>query len=986
MNKTQMIEAALSKTWTGVRFTAVAVALWALSARAQMVTGPDLEDFAKTFALSAQDWSVQETGCSLGANALWPGEEATFTFFVKPSQPYRGPLQVDVIQYGTKGKPGDWWKPVVFRIADTSSSTVDVDLPATGGTVTVQPRIGGAFGGYALVFDFGERGRAFAATCVRVPQPELGRVWQPTYAMDLGWPQDMSPAVFNVFKRLGVKGARTEGGYHTIADAHVDWAMANDVTLMLTVGCGNTPSSAQPLGRGRPWLKPNGEMIEGIKEDLAWLPSFDPEFKRYLKGVLEQYGWPKGPINAVELWNEPWEAVSISGWGADIPRFRELYKVMASAVLEARREAGVKVLMGGACSSSNTRDKLFCDGADTFLPWLDFVSIHYQPLAADPVLEPKWMNRQGEYGRVKVWDTESWVANSDDRVAAVIASMRAMGQDRTAGIYAGNVFTSEKPRINGQDYAVAQVWAPGAAVAACQHFIGQRSFKEILFTNGLPWVFVFDGLPKQNGTERTGPADTDDGTVVIVGDLGSCYNKDLTLFRSVGLAPDARMELGDGGGQFILYDFYANPLPAKDGKITIPLNNLGYFLRTDGRQGSFARLLQAIRSAKITGIEPVEIVARDLTAPIPSKPKLRLKITNVLNHRVSGQFAVNIAGLIVQPAEQTVSLQPHESREIPVQVTGGAATADNNYRLLASFAAGADGVVKHAELMHANYIARRTITVDGNLDDWQGVIPQTSAQMVGASQTEKAYLPFQNWDQPSSGGTVTAWLAGDDKCFYFAAKVPQMDGLIRFETRDDDAFFYPEKVISHGKVLTWPADVRRFSYRKDFDIPSGNGKHNVQIAFNVIPPEKKDHLQYPPGTMPHFCAYFDTDYEYALNEVDKQHGGGTEIFCLQRPGMVRKHFFPRQPKAAIDGGPVQGGAKLVVKDNVVECAIPWSVMPEVKARIAAGQTVKFSFRVNNGAKAFELSAGRSVSKQNFLAFHNDWSTHWANELEFGVER
>jgi hypothetical protein len=975
------------RPWFPVVALLVLMALASAPARAQMVTGADMADFAQTFAISARDWSAQETGCSLGANALWPGEEATFTFFVKPGQPYQGPLKVDVIRYGTKGTPGDWWKPVVFKIADTSSSTLDVDLPAAGGMVTVKPKIGDAFGGYALVFDLGERGRAFAATCVRVPRPAPGRVWQPTYAMDLGWPQDMSPAVFNVFKRLGVKGARVEGGYHTIADAHVDWAMANDVTLMLTVGCGNTPREQQPFGRGRPWLKPNGELIEGIKEDLAWLPSFDPEFKRYLKGVLEQYGWPKGPINAVELWNEPWEGVSISGWGADIPRYRELYRVMASAVLEARQEAGVKVLVGGACSSSNTRDKLFCDGKDTFLPWLDFVSIHYQPLAADPVLEPKWMNRKGEYGRVKVWDTESWVANSDDRVAAVIASMRAMGQDRTAGIYAGNVFTSEKPRINGQEHAVAQVWAPGAAVAASQHFIGQRAFKEILFKNGLPWVFVFDGLPKNSdGDQSTASADPDDGTVVVVGDLGSCYNKDLTLFRSVALAPDARMEFSDNGGQFILYDFYANPVPAKDGKITVPLNGLGYFLRANGRPGSFGRLLQAIKSAKITGIEPVEIVARDMTAPIATKPKLTLKITNVLNRRVRGQLAVSLAGLTVQPAGQTVSLDPQESREIPVQITGGAATDDNNYRLLATFDAGADGTTKHAEVMHVNCIARRTITVDGNLDDWQGVIPQTSAQLVGASQTEKAYLPFQNWNQPSSGGTVTAWLAGDDQFFYFAAKVPQMDGLLRYETRDDDAFFYPEKVISQGKELTWPAGVRRFSYRQDFDIPSGNGKHNLQIAFNVIPPEKKDHLPFPPGTMPHFCAYFDTDYEFALNQVGTAFGGGTEIFCLQRPGMVRKHFFPRQPRAKIDGGPVKGDAKLVVKDNVVECAIPWSVMPEVQARIAAGQTVKFSFRVNNGATAFELAAGRSASKQNFLSFHNDWSTHWANELEFGVER
>ncbi len=960
--------------------------LSAVQVRSQMVTGSGMEDFAKSFGISAKGWSVQQAACSLGANALWPGEEATFTFFVKPGQPYKGPVKVDVVHYGTKGKPGDWWKPVVFKIADTSSSMVDVDLPAEGGMVTVKPRIGDTFGGYALIFDLGERGRAFAATCVRVPAPEPGRVWLPTYAMDLGWPHELSPVVFNVFKRLGVKGARTEGGYNTIRDAHVDWAMANELTLLLTVGAGGTPREQMPLKRGRPWLRENGEMIEGAKEDLAWVPSFDPEFKRYLKEVLVQHGWPKGPVNAVELWNEPWEGVSISGWGADIPRFREIYKVMAEAVLEARQEAGVKVLIGGACSSANTRDKLFCDGTDTFLPWLDFVSIHYQPLAADPVLEPKWMNRQGEYGRVKVWDTESWVANSDDRVAAVIASMRAMGQDRAAGIYAGNVFTSQKPKVNGKEYAVAQVWAAGAAVAASQKFIGQRAFTEILFKNGLPWVFVFDGLPKKVGDERTGPANPDDGTVVVVGDLGASYDKNRTLFRSVALSKNAQMEIEDGGGRFVLHDFYGNSMPATAGSIAVPLNDLGYFLRTDGSAGSFASLLAALGKAKISGLDPVEIVACDLTAPVSSKPKLRFKITNVLNRSVKGNLAATIEGLTIEPAQQAVTLAGHETREVDFAITGGTADAANNYKLLATFDAGADGVKKHAELMHANVIARRTITPDGNLDDWQGAIPQTSAQTVGVNASEKAYLPFQNWDRQSSGGSVTAWLARDDKFFYFAARVPRMDGLIRYETRNDDDFFYPEKATSKGKDLTWPEGVRRFSYRKDFDVPSGNGKHNVQIAFNVIAPEKKACLQYPAGTMPRFCAYFDTDYEFALNKVGEAFGGGTEIFCLQRPGMMRKHFFPRQPKAPIDGGPVKGDAKLMVKDNVVECAIPWSELPEVKARLDAGQTVKFSFRVNNGGTAFELAAGRSVSKDNPLTFHNDWSTHWANEVEFGLEK
>jgi hypothetical protein len=130
-------------------------------------------------------------------------------------------------------------------------------------------------------------------------------------------------------------------------------------------------------------------------------------------------------------------------------------------------------------------------------------------------------------------------------------------------------------------------------------------------------------------------------------------------------------------------------------------------------------------------------------------------------------------------------------------------------------------------------------------------------------------------------------------------------------------------------------------------------------------------------------VYEDTDYEFSLN---KCLDGGTEIFCLQRPGMWRKTFYPRQPKADIDGGPVQGDAKLLVNDNTLECFLPWSVIPEVKQRLEQGNTVKFTYRVNQGSNSYELSANRGVAKDNPFTFHNDWVTHWSNELEFGFEK
>ncbi len=72
-------------------------------------------------------------------------------------------MKLDLIEYGTRGKPGDWWKPVVFKIADTSSCSLEVDQAAEDGFVTVNLRLCEAFGIYALTLELGECGRALAA-------------------------------------------------------------------------------------------------------------------------------------------------------------------------------------------------------------------------------------------------------------------------------------------------------------------------------------------------------------------------------------------------------------------------------------------------------------------------------------------------------------------------------------------------------------------------------------------------------------------------------------------------------------------------------------------------------------------------------------------------------------------------------------------------------------------------------------------------------
>ncbi len=147
--------------------------------------------------------------------------------------------------------------------------------------------------------------------------------------------------------------------------------------------------------------------------------------------------------------------------------------------------------------------------------------------------------------------------------------------------------------------------------------------------------------------------------------------------------------------------------------------------------------------------------------------------------------------------DSDVTLAPGETRDIEVAVQGGTETPNNTYAAHLTFDAGADGRALDDDTLHVNLIAHRTIAVDGKLDDWKGVLPQPVATAgIGANMTEKAWLPFEKYDDSVKSGVATGYLAYDDKNFYFAARIADGTpdpGMVRTDTRDDDAYFYPEK-------------------------------------------------------------------------------------------------------------------------------------------------------------------------------------------------
>jgi len=1011
------------------------------SLHADWGTLSEMHHYRECFGLTTAkaDFKVTMLSSTAAGNVFHEGESPQFTFQLEnlSDQPLAATGHVEVIRYAQPTFDGDQWYPDLVRLATHAPVDLVVSLPGKGWTnITLVAPTPETKGGYAVVVDLGAQRRAFLTSYVRTFRPTLERIQYPKQSLE------EMPAP--ILERLGVQAIRWGVSYHKSGspDDQRQWERIrrelkefhdHKVTVVVEVGAGN---QAQPLGRGRPHLDEQGFMKEREKEDLAWLPEFDADYEAFCQKLVTEFGWPKGPVTAIKLWNEPWEGLSISGWGADMVRYRELFKRMGDAVFRARKEAGVDVLIGGCDSSANTIDKLFGDNWTDWLPYLDFCSIHYQGLGA-PVLFPQWNNRKHYKGRVLIWDTESWVANADDRFAGVVAANRAAGYDRSMGTLSRTaISTLSHNRVEHDDIRVAdgkkrierhiESRPLAAAYGAVQHFIGEREFREIMFTNGLPWVFTFHGL---NGNP-------DDGTVVVVGDLATLFEKGTPLFNGVrsldevkakeslradyaALTPgdakqtallrklnqprllkNTRLVLETRNESFTPFDVYGNSVPLRDGRIEIPLTEKGLFLRADPKtKGSFAQLVSALRTARVEGLMPVEIVARDFTTPLAGKPVLRLRVTSQHNEPVSGTLAVTVGGLTVE-APSKLTFAPREQKWIEARVTGPA-RPDNSYPLSVTFDAGRLGVAAHTELLHVNWVSKKTITVDGQLDDWTDALPQIIRTDAVAEQSfeEKMYLPFEKAAPGKAGGLAIGYVAADDRFFYFAAKIADNSphpGTRRFASGDDGADFYPEVSFTKrdGKIVEhrWPAGVRRYSYRRWPAVPSSMPQasfDNVLIAFNVIPPAEKDWLTHLPGRFPGFIWRKTTDYEYALNKVADESGGGTEIWRLLAPGMPYKHFLPRQPRHPLEGAVTAGhlAVRYEAGWRIVECAIPWSEIPHVKARRDAGETVKFNFKVNDNARSPDLmlSMDRSAAEGISHSFHPNWIRQWPNELEFGFE-
>lgn len=801
------------------------------------------------------------------------------------------------------------------------------------------------FGPVAVVLIVKDRGRQAVGTVARGHQPRRGSRWDSQVMYHMGgissW-EDQIPVV----ARIGYRWIRPDnfpnwqgsdgGGPDKPFNFEKQDQLMNkfkEQGLYLISNAYGSPMWAIDPANFKAYFYAHG-------------PELDPLFSKWAEEAARRWNGPdgEGPLQMIDYWNEPWEGGGISAWRGDAPRYRQLYQ----AIYEGMKKGSPKMLIGGTSSIMNTGDKFMTtpELQKEWEPKVEILTDHYvQPAMSYGPRVARRMN-------VMSMESETWFGGNARYAAGTLAFFLSSGQKIVNINHPAQLLWSNSP-------GVLMTKSSAVALNTYCHFAGDRPFEQIVFHHNLPWLFQF-GKGKS-------------AAFLMLGDASHLVANHFDRIRANG-----SISLGTRNG-LTVYDVYGNPLPARGGKVVVPLNRDAYWL-VSPRQDA-AQVIKTVQQGVISGVKPVDLVLQDLQhLPAPGS-KVTVKVRNVLNRPVMGTVTLQVpAGLTLAQASQPVTLRPGETAALAYTLAEATPDPNNAYQVTAKFQ-GKDGENALQETLQANLIARGTPTIDGDLNDWNAVpaVRGASGKDV-ADPTLKLWKPWEDVKEVS-GGFADFKAMYDDQFLYISIRErnSKWGPRERLSTRDDDKYF--------GKT---PATEHTY-WHPGFNIPDPGDNmlpyygNIAQIAIGLGLGSKGHDLPEPEKVPSEFVAMPDTDYEYAVWGTPD---GGSEIWRnLAAEWRWPKHFAPRTiPKGAYNGVPEK--AKAAVRkagnDVIYEVALPWADMPQFKPEmIQPGKSLFLTFKMPGSGVLF--GSGKSATRPNGMSTLPRWELSPSNSIAWGIQ-
>jgi len=692
-------------------------------------------------------------------------------------------------------------------------------------------------------------------------------------------------------------------------DARVDAARRNSLYAIALMS--HAPNWAIAWG---------GRVPAHRRGDRSPSPDHFDDYTNFCAKFAERYG---DVVRAYNVWNEPWEGGSISGYGACGYHYRRLTKALWRGVKSVDQD----LLVIGNDSAPNIEDNFACEKG--FIEkYVDVGTIHTYTIPAlmGQQYGPELMRQYGK----PCWDTESW--QHSHAVVKMHALGIAQGLTKVAPFNPRSVMGA-----NG-------VTRAGCVYSALTHFIEDTKFHQEVNPHCLPWMFVFKGEQKN--------------AAILFGDLGDDQGNPWSQIQV-----DGQMVIDDPRDELTLYDTFGNPREREPGRIVVPMNTSDFFLTT---AGDVDAMCEALAKAKLSGLTPVEIAIPDFTRPLQQKPRLRVRIKNALNEALSGTVAVEHAEGLELVAQELPfrSLKPGATQELAYEIRSAKPNRANLYPVKVVVKTNC-GEATHEEGLSVACCVRGSPFIDANPREWEafGAVPvYLKGRRTGIDYWSGArymWMEVPDFAESESNFAKVAAMY-DSKYFYFAATVKYAGDYTRKSMKRPDAYeMMPAPAGYAYKKMRW----------------SGGG---IRIAFDCVP---NDDTFYPPDH-PYYrrWAFRNTDYEYSIYPTVER---GPEVWRHRAPGVPWGTAYPFSPRAELDQDVVENARCAIHHDAekglwFFEAAIPLTELSQL--RPAPGKTFNFSFLIPGIG---HWSEARSACKLNALAFHPYWSNTYSVETAWG---
>lgn len=644
----------------------------------------------------------------------------------------------------------------------------------------------------------------------------------------------------------------------------------------------------------------------------------------------------KDYVKVWETWNEPW----IVGWTwatGTSQDYRDYCKIVWDTIRADSELDDIKIIGGG--STAYSRDIMYPmdENREFTTAYVDGTSNHAygvpEQYYAGMMEVQRYLDENYSVGKGQggMWQTEiatSWDCLSgtwqeiDMDVARGVAPMHLQHLQASGGVVPVKVFWFALGLDNGysgDDFNMYEMkyntpYAQVAAYSAASHFIENNKLDE-----------NWDIYPDSKNLFGYMLEDRTDGKATGIFFLDNDHEGSATINNAKGLRIYNYMgkELSDGSKDSVTIDL---------------LHWESVYVESDLTP---EELMPIMRDIDFDIAKPVLIYPLSFVKPLSTTGSITFRVENASNKTVSGDITLTSVPEGWEMKETTVALtdmKPGEKATIEFPILTYKESDKNLYYL--DYKATFNGQTwEEPSRIQVAYAPKKTVTIDGSLDDWEGVptvsmVDNSTGDFLTAvlNPNLREEVEKQTTGAAISRTTYKAKTAWDDDYFYFAAEVSDETPQFKVPFLENDYLF---------------------PFQSD----------GIQIAFDVIEHNPDDIFYGKLGYDKYYAS--DVDYEFSLNRTISGTGEvNSEMERLMAPGTNVQGYYPENPPQnpqlgvidAYEAGGPDGRIKIAYNEQskvlTYEAAIAWKNISELKSQLDAlgadsGLDIHFAWAVND---------------------------------------